>query len=335
MDRSFSQPLFIPRDLGLILSYKCLAGCDHCIYNCGSDWNDWMDPDSIVTALEVAKSWGTPLQVHITGGEPFLNFPLLLHAVEAAAELQIPVYVETNASWCVRDELVIERFRALDVAGLQFVLISCSPFHAASIPPERTVRAIRQATQLFGSRRVLVYQAQWLPQIKSFGMEATNPLEKYAEVYGRELAGRLFWQDYGLMGGGRCGYRLGSYVSRRMLEQFAGLHCAAELLQSPHSHFDLYGNFIPGFCGGLTLGPWREHRDLQLSYVQKSLPQIVQILLEQGPHGLAQYAAERYGFAADEDGYADKCHLCTDVRRHLRQRGSFSSLQPDAFYDNF
>jgi hypothetical protein len=34
------------------------------------------------------------------------------------------------------------------------------------------------------------------------------------------------------------------------------------------------------------------------------------------------------------DGYAGKCHLCVDVRRHLVRRGGFPELRPAAFYEN-
>ena len=86
-----------PTDIGLILSYKCQSHCAHCIYNCGPDWNDWMQPEDVRAALETMMIWPQNFQVHITGGEPFLNFPLLLHTVETAAELGIPRYLETNA----------------------------------------------------------------------------------------------------------------------------------------------------------------------------------------------------------------------------------------------
>ena len=69
-------------DVGLILTYKCQSACRHCLYNCGPGWIDWMEPDEIRTALQIVKSFDNQTQIHITGGEPFLNFSLLLKTVE-------------------------------------------------------------------------------------------------------------------------------------------------------------------------------------------------------------------------------------------------------------
>ena len=158
-DTLFNTPLFLdahfsynqhmplngllhPTDLGILLSYRCTSGCAHCVYNCGQEWKDWMHPRDLRSALRTAKSeWPENLQVHLTGGEVFLNFALLLSGVRAAADLDIPIYAETNAVWCVEDDLVEQRFTALREAGMRALLVSCSPFHAATVPLIRTLRA--------------------------------------------------------------------------------------------------------------------------------------------------------------------------------------------------
>ena len=89
-----NQPLH-PTDLGLVLSYKCQCSCAHCLYNCGPQWVEWISPETLQQALEATLIWPEPIQVHLTGGEPFLNFPLLLQAVEIAVSLGIPCYCET------------------------------------------------------------------------------------------------------------------------------------------------------------------------------------------------------------------------------------------------
>ena len=75
MDSNISNShALTPRDIGLILSYRCQTACAHCLYNCGPDWHDWMDEEEVRSALEAAKAaWGDGFQVHLTGGEPFLR----------------------------------------------------------------------------------------------------------------------------------------------------------------------------------------------------------------------------------------------------------------------
>ena len=322
-----------PTDLGLILSYKCQAACAHCLYNCGPGWQEWMATDEIRAALEATLVWDHHYQVHITGGEPFLNFPLLLHAVEITKELDIPCYVETNAGWCVRESTVEERFSALKNAGLQAVLISCSPFHAEAIPLEKTFLAIRKGEEIFGPRGVIVYLSEWIEQIRSFGVENTVPLEKYAEVFGRESAGRMFWQGYGLISGGRSAYRLGHFAPKHQPEIFKGQYCRQEVLYAHHSHFDLYGNYISWFCGGLTVGDWHRLPTLIEAFQVGEYPPLIKILVEKGAYGLFEKGKEEYGYVPLEQGYVGKCHLCVDVRRHLSRLADFEELQPTKFYE--
>lgn len=323
-----------PQDIGLILSYQCGSQCAHCIYNCGSAWKEWASEETVRQALQAMQVWQPGLQVHITGGEPFLRFPLLRFAVETARELGIMTYLETNASWAVREDLVDEQLRQLRQAGLAAVLISCSPFHAESIPPERTMRLISKAVEIFGMQRVIVYQAQWLEQIRQFGDDAPAPLERYAQEFGTAAAGRMFWQGYGLMGGGRSGYRLGHLATGQPVEAFQQQNCRREVLYAQHSHLDLYGNFIPSFCGGLSLGDWHDLLNVVGAYQAGNYAPLFARLIEAGSFGLYTWARDELGYQPLEQGYVDKCHLCVDVRRYLKAQGDFSELRPAGFYSD-
>jgi hypothetical protein len=292
-----------------------------------------MSPDEVYDALAAMQAaWSGSFQVHLTGGEPFLKYPLLLYATQIANELNIPCYVETNAGWCVRDDLVAERFQQLRTAGLDAILVSCSPFHAVTIPPERTLRAITIAGEIFGRRNVIIYQPEWLDLLVHFGTEQPTPLEAYTQTYGSQQAGRFFWQGYGLISGGRSGYKLGHLVDRKPPESFRGERCHHEILFAHHSHLDLYGNFISGFCGGLTAGDWHNIPKVIQDYERGVYPPLIKILIDEGPYGLFNYASEQYAYRMLYDGYAGKCHLCVDVRAHLASVDEFDELKPQEFY---
>jgi hypothetical protein len=294
-----------------------------------------MSVEAIQEALESTLYWERPYQVHLTGGEAFLKFPLLLEATEIAVELGISVYAETNAGWCVREELVERRFRALRQTGMRAILISCSPFHGESIPLEYTELAIRKAWQIFGQRNTFVYLSDWFEVMNSFGSQDPVPLEQYIQVFGQEEAGRMFWQGYGVISGGRAGYRLAHLTPKGRPKSFQNESCAGELLYAPHSHFDLYGNFIPAFCGGLRVGDWHDLPTLIADFAQGSYPELVRILIDSGPFGLYEMAREQFDYPALKTGYTGKCHLCVDVRRHLVAQDLFPALQPREFYENF
>jgi hypothetical protein len=294
-----------------------------------------MTIEQVRAALENTLYWGQPYQVHLTGGEPFLKFTLLLNSVEVANELSIPVYAETNAGWCVDETEVTRRFQTLKDTGLSSLLISCSPFHAETVPPERTMMAIRKSLEVFGSRGTIVYLPDWLDMIRHFGLTKPTPLETYIQEFGFEEAGRLFWGGYGLISGGRSGYRLGHLTPKRSPESFNSQDCHRELFYAPHSHFDLYGNYIPAFCGGLTIGNWNDLPDLMHTFQSQDFPPLIETLINTGPYGLYEIAFNDYDYVALKDGYVGKCHLCVDVRNHLRQLDDFPELQPSQFYENF
>ncbi len=326
-----------PTDVGLVLSYQCPNACQHCVYNCGPGWQDWLRSDDLMPALEVIRKLNRNIQVHITGGEPFSNFPLLLKAVAIAHDLHLPVYVETSAHWCVSADLAEQRFNALRKAGLLAVLISCSPFHAEKIPLKRTLLAIEVAAEIFGPEGVIVYTPDWIDQIWHFGLETPVSINQYVLAYGGETAGLMFWDGYGLISGGRAGYNLGRLVELAPAESFLSDHCLAELLFASHSHLDPYGNYVSGYCGGIRTGSWREIETLRSNLENRIYPDLIARLIEGGPYSLYQLAVDQYQYSPLPTGYVGKCHLCVDVRRHLFlcAAGDFPELRPLEFYSQF
>ncbi len=322
---------------GIMLSYRCQCGCRHCVYACGPRWQGWMSREFLEDLLRgIRETWENPRGVHLAGGEAFLNFDLLLFGVETCSRLGLPIeYVETNAGWCLDMETGREKFRLLREAGLRNILISVSPFHAETIPLVRTEAAISAAREIFGPGNVIVYMEQFRGLIARFNRERPVPLKDWIEAYGPHQAGRLFWEGYALIPGGRAGIELGPLAPARLpWEAFKGENCLREICLSRHCHFDPEGNYIPLFCGGLSLGKVEDLPSFVRRFDASELP-LVKILVEQGPYGLALYAQEEWGFAPDPKGYAGKCHLCVHVRKYLVDTGvDFPELRPREFYLN-
>ena len=329
-----------PYDVGLILTYKCQCACKHCMFNCGPAWEEWMTLENIQEALQMILALGSVRQIHFTGGEPFLNFPLLLAGVQAAKETGLPQYLETNAGWCVSVDQVDEQFALLKEAGLTVISISCSPFHAETIPLTRTLLAIDRALAIFGSHRVMVDNVEMINQIQRFGTRTPTPLYRYIEAYGNEPAGLLFWKGNELKSSGRAGYTLGDLASRYEPEEFRRMDCLEELLTSEQASFDPYGNYIPSACGGLALGSWHHIEEIAYDdWLTANLPSqhnlILKTLIHNGPYGLYNVAIRDYDYMKLNTGYVDKCHLCVDVRRHLANQEHWDSLAPVGFYHYF
>ena len=330
--------------VGIILTYKCSSRCRHCLYASSPNWQEFMSEETTESILSSLKNiWENykpnPFKnvlfhgIHFAGGEPFLNFPLLLKTVETASRLKLYAnYVETNASWCVDEDDVKEKFTLLKKSGLMRIFISCSPFHSEYIPLERVLLAIKIGQEVFGRENTIVYMEHFVDLISKISIKETIPLEKWINLFGEKTAGYIFWEGYSLIPGGRSGLTLKHLWKRYPAIYFKGKNCYFEILESQHAHIDPYGNYIPYFCGGISLG---DARNLEKFYENFNLDDLllVRILVREGPFGLMKFA-EEYGFKESPDGYVGKCHLCVDVRKFLNSIDNFPGLNPKGFYEN-
>jgi len=323
---------------GLMLGYRCNAACGHCMYACGPDWEEgWITPDDLEAVLSAlagrilpapggARSVSLNHGLHITGGEPFLNFQLLCGAVEAAAGKGIPsLFVETNGFWCADDARAREKLALLKELGLRGVLISVNPFYLEYVPFERTERAVRLSRELFGDN-TMVYQMEYYRLFRELGVRGRVPFREYlSRIQDRE--GFLRQVEFFPMG--RAPYFLeqtGMPYPLAPPDLLLDLPCAPPFLRRWHNHFDHLGNYIPGYCGGISLGDCRDLDRLLREGVDARRRPVLGFLGRGDLRGLLDFARER-GYRG-RDMYYGKCHLCVDIRRHLSGRGDFEELTP-------
>ena len=98
-----------------------------------------------------------------------------------------------------------------------------------------------------------------------------------------------------------------------------------------HNHFDNYGNYVPGFCAGVTLGDCRKLDELLRERVDTVHLPVLGLLMEEDMKGLFALARER-GYQESAEGFYSKCHLCMDLRKHLALTGDYPELTPQEFY---
>lgn len=329
----------LPLSGGLILSYKCTAACRHCMYFCSPAWQaDWMEQGDLTECLSLLSGkisgspWGNEYMslnhgLHFTGGEPFLNYDLLLKAVEIANEHKIPsTFVETNCFWCTDDELTREKLVNLQKAGLKGMLISVNPFYAEYIPFERTERCIRVSREIFG-RNVMIYQLEYYRQFIQLGIKKKISLEEYFKlIRNNNLTGRV---EMFLMG--RANQDLRDFYPESPGEAFFNQPCITPVLRNWHNHFDNYGNIMPGYCGGISLGSWRDIDQLINEGIDLEDKPVLGFLIAEDIEGLYNFA-EDFGFCQNPTGYISKCDLCFSLRKFLSEKEEFIELSPKEFY---
>ncbi len=209
-------------------------------------------------------------------------------------------------------------------------MISVNPFFLEYVPFERTERAIRVSLEVFG-RNVMVYQLEYYRRFNEWGLKNRVPFEDYLRVERRED----FLRNVEFLIMGRTPYRL-----KDILKDFYPMHrpdsffdepCMPAFLRILPNLFDNYGNYIPGFCGGASLGDSRKLDELLKEVVDIERYPILGFLMEEDLKGLFEFARD-LGYSEFQDGYFSKCHLCTDISRHLARKGDFEELRPKEFY---
>ncbi len=339
-----TKPVPGPISGGLILSYKCSAECLHCMYACSPRWNaDWISQDDLERILmQLAgkiepnpygpETIGINYGLHFTGGEPFLNYKLLCNAVEIAHELGIPsTFVETNCYWCVNEEVTREKLQLLKAKGLHGILISVNPFYLEYVPFERTERAIRSSLEVFGEN-VMVYQLEYYRRFRALGIKGRVSFDDY--INNLDTREDLL-KKVELLVMGRAAYKLEGKLEgvfpKYSATYFLNEPCRPAFLRNWHNHFDNYGNYIPGYCGGISLGDCRNLDNLLRKRISGEEYPILALLIAEDSEGLLHFA-KGFGYKEREKGYLSKCHLCTDIRKYLFKKGEFEELKPKEFY---
>jgi hypothetical protein len=269
--------------------------------------------------------------LHFTGGEPFLNFDLLCKAVEIASRFKIPsTFVETNCFWAVDDESTKEKLKLLKKKGLRGIMISVNPFYVEHVPFERTERAIKTSLDIFGNN-VVVYQLEYYRRFREWGIKGSVSFEDYMKLEKKED----FLRNIEFLLMGRAPYKLRetleNFIPTYSAEQFFNHPCITPFMGSLHNHFDNFGNYIPGFCGGISFGDCRELDRLLEEGIDTEQYPVLGFLMDDNLQGLFALA-EDMGYRELKDGYFSKCHLCTDIRKYIIQGRDFKELRPKEFY---
>jgi hypothetical protein len=338
-------PIPKPCSGGLILSYRCSAACRHCMYACSPRWDaDWITEEDLGALLSQLAPHIEPAPygpdsislshgLHFSGGEPGLNFELLYKAVEIADTLRIPsTFMETNAAWCTEDTVAEEKLAELKGRGLKGIMISVNPFYAEFVPFSRTERCIRASLDIFG-HTTIVYQAEYYRRFRQWGLRDRVPFEQYLEM---ESSADVF-RNVEFFISGRAPYSLGHILGRHFprfpAARLCAVPCSPPFLRQWHNHFDNYGNYMPGFCGGISFGDYRRLDRLLAEGIDTDRKPVLGSIAAGNFKGLLDFACQQ-GYRESDGGYFSKCHLCIDIRKHLVTAGTYEELAPRQFYEH-
>ncbi|MFO7295555.1 MAG: radical SAM protein [Clostridia bacterium] len=312
---------------GIITNYKCSSRCRHCCYSSSPQWpNDYMTPSMADEIFRILKGLGCR-SVHIGGGEPLLRPDKILAVLEVAKKNGVHIeYIETNASWYKDEASTHAILKDLKRCGVHTLLISIDPYHNEHIPFWK-VKALMAACSKAGIE-VFPWLMDFWPDIEAMDDSKPHSLDEYVQLFGRDYLLRLA-KRYGLNLKGRALKTYRPMMKKQPFEQVLRQSRPCRLLSGVyHFHVDLYGNFVPQSCPGLSI-PLKE-------LVRGADPgryRVFYALETEGVKGLVELAMKEYGFEPQAE-YAGDCDLCYDIRNYLvLERGlDLPDLKPEGHY---
>jgi hypothetical protein len=180
---------------------------------------------------------------------------------------------------------------------------------------------------VFG-QNVTVYQEEYYHLFKQLGITGRLSIDEYLKLTREEsLSERV---ELFLMG--RAAEKLKGLYPGYPSKRFFNTPCQPDFLRSWHNHFDNYGNFMPGYCGGISLGSWFEMDRLIKEGIDLENRPVLKYLVKEDMKGLLNFALDT-GYQEPSEGYVSKCHLCLDIRKYLVSIGDYDELKPRAFYE--
>lgn len=136
--------------LGLLITAHCNAACTHCATSCGPRRHEALTREQLFRIMDEAAAVNEDdeLNFSISGGEPFIDFQLLLDIVAHGSALGASIGCQSNGYWASNDEQARSKLSALKQAGLGLLGLSISRFHDEFVRRSRVQRALNIAKEL-------------------------------------------------------------------------------------------------------------------------------------------------------------------------------------------
>lgn len=298
------------RSAGLLLTYKCNCACEFCYYNCSPDKGGLMPIDTAMSAWQSLKILaGDNAKIHITGGEPFLYWEHLQEILKDARKHNLGKadMIETNGFWATNEKITRQCLKRLDELGLHRLKISTDPFHQEFVDIEPVRRLAKMAHEILGPDRVLVRWRKY--------MEEPTQMKNLPST-ANEQQFIIAMKDYPCRFTGRAAGKLADLVASEPIETIASLNCKSDFLAAKGVHIDPFSNIFSSTCSGIIIGNINRNRLEDIwKHFHPAQSELINILFNVGPAGLLDKAV-KMGFQRAQL-YADKCHLCTNIRQFL------------------
>lgn len=297
--------------LSFLISYRCTNECKHCALLASPNQDDIkMELGDLKRYMEDITSNYIVQEVGFFGGEPLLNFDLLISFIEEVKKYDIPkIGLPTNGYWGKNDSIAKKYALKLKEAGLNNIGFSVDAFHQEYISLDVIRRAINAAHEAGIELIYLVAQYLGPENEKNLFNEQTN---KITEVLSKEFEFCQLIKSE-LQVKGRAVKQLAEYFSMTTIPSD---RCF--IFKLPMFMIDPNGWVFHQLCDGICIGNAKKNYLSKIirEFNYRKHPIIGKVVAKGGPKNLLEIAIEK-GYQP-QNGYADKCHLCSSVRNFLR-----------------
>jgi pyruvate-formate lyase-activating enzyme len=314
--------------LGLHITYRCNARCQHCAYHCGPEAKGVMKFSEAKEYLREASKQDIDV-LCISGGEPMLYPRLVTQIVEEAGNLKMrSIWLFTNTFWATDQKIAEKNLAKLMKAGMTRLCTSADGFHRPFVSTDSIRNAMIAAHKL---NLEVVLDTRYL----GITLQEDNP-ENRATIQVLQQLGDLVnvqdWRGSPLYVG-----RAAEVLAPKLIDEpyLLGGACTGPWAGGDWKHptgvdVDSYGEVT--LCPGISIGNARKFplSKILSNYGVKKHP-IIRKLSDSGPEGLAE-KAQRIGYKR-QSNYASACHLCYDLRKFLRSRYPME-LAPTSCYED-
>lgn len=298
------------RGLAIILTARCNAACAHCSDTCGPHRTDALKEDDIVALMVGWARRHHPIrpQFMFSGGEPFLDFEMLLRIVKKGTDLGGIVTCVTNGYWARSVAYAEEMLTRLKDAGLSLLAISSSRWHEKFVSRQRVERVL-----IAGRNVGIPCRVKYAHPHES--KAEVDQVRSWALAHGAEAL-----QDLPLFPFMREGEPLPSLPGEPDPSLPEG-RCPSSLM-TVQQDYDVYSCCEPGANNPrLRIGSLAESSPDAL-YSRFLRHGLHTLLVEEGPAAIAQRAKDAGLGPHLKSGYRSVCELCL----HLTSSPKFASF---------
>lgn len=320
MEASVPEPTLALRCVNVSITNRCPLSCAHCGPESGPAERDSIDVGAICAAFGEARARGCAV-VNLTGGEPLIEPRVVTSLLNAARDAGLICRITTSAFWATSAERAGNQLERLRDAGLDQLCVSRSIEHAAAVPVDRVVTAIRAARGLGLSvmlavckeRNYEIVKSEVLARFEALG-EAPPPLFESSLVpFGRakghiSVSQLLLRPTADLVGG--C-----PSVGKNPQIHPDGTVTMCGVVFARHCEALHVSNLATETFGRIVDGMWADP--------------LVGLIASEGPMGLKGYVESHSSVRFDGE-YSGICHLCGDILNHPDSKNWVEALRQGA-----